>query len=273
MATSKYPTIPQPRGDIPSLLASIAALTQAVNLLIVNSQPATSQGLTQGSQVFAPTVSVDESVATLSGTLQSTTETATQAAATANAAQVSANTANAGVDALNPQVSDLNSIVGENFGLKGTILGSVFSVIGVTALSGPDYTMDLPGSVITDGTIGAAKLGANAATMDASTISAGAAAACSLTLPVASDVIVIASYLGTGIATPAGTGELIVNVDGSDFNICPLSSSGGNVIPATGFRRIAALGAGAHTFTARAEFSTGPTDLNGVSIVAMALMR
>lgn len=273
MTRSQYPAIPNASTDPASMLAAIQALTQSVNLLIVNSQPPTSQGLTAASQTFASKNELTSATNTLTGSLNQTTQAATDAQQAAAQAQATADAAHAGVQNLNPQVDNLNTVVASNFGLEGVISGTNFTVSGVTSLTGAPYTMIMPGSLLEVSTVTADQILDGSVTADAGQVSGGATATANLNLAVAGDVLVIASYTGTGTATPTGNGALIVKADGVDHTMIPLSSVGGNVMPATGFFLLSGVTAGAHTFIARAEFDGGPTDLNKVSIVAIALMR
>jgi hypothetical protein len=154
------------------------------------------------------------------------------------------------------------------------LLTSVEAIIQVVRLLSINAQSSTPQTLsVGSGAVASNNIAQHAVTDDGGQVSATSTAACTLTLGVSGDVIAIASYTGTTDATPAGTGELVIYVDGSPVNAIPLSSVGGNVIPATGFCLAPALSAGVHTFTARAVFSTGPTYLNDVSIVAFALMR
>lgn len=270
---TKYPSIPTPDKNLDSLYACAQALQQAVNLLIVNAQPPTGQNLTKASQSFAQAAGLAQSVAELNGTLKATTQTATEAAAAAAIAAATAGTAQSGVNALNPVVGGLTAIVGANFGLQGSIVGSVFNVTGVTSLTGAPYSMVLPGGDLAPSSVTTDKIANNACSQAASATSAGNSVSVPLTPPDVSDALIWASYTGTGIATPAGTGTLIITVDGVDHTVMPLVSAGGVVLATTGFFRAVGISAAAHTFAARAEFSTGPTDLNGLAIMVLVLTR
>ena len=263
MARTPYPSIPAPGDSIPQLVATVNALVQVVRLLVVNTQPATSQGLTTGAQTFysanaSPSVLdrvtqngasikvLDTSVATLDtsvATLDTSVATLDTEVATLNTevATLTPEVAalNAEVATLNTEVATLNSEVGviaSGTGLVGTLASGTLTVSGAANLgTAAPYTLDIPGSLLGAGTVTSAQLAANSATTDSGEVSSSSTATCTLTLGVSGDAIVVASYTGTGVSTPAGTGELIISVDGTPQNAIPLSSVSGNVILRLGF--------------------------------------
>jgi hypothetical protein len=60
--TTKFPSIPIPSADIPSMYQAVSAIRQTVQLLIVNQQQPSQPTLTKAAQIFATTAHVAQSI-------------------------------------------------------------------------------------------------------------------------------------------------------------------------------------------------------------------
>ena len=297
MARTTFPAIPPAGPTIPQLLATVQALTQAVNLLSINAQPATSQGLTTNAQSFYHAPVLETLTAT---TGKNTTDVA------ANTASI--DTLNTGVATLNASVTSINteiitltadgvasnsaigtiqgrvgvteheiSVLQGGIGLLGAVAGGTFTVSGAARLDGnAQYALAVPGADLVDASVTTSKLAANAVSVvgfQAST--AGTTATATVVLPDVGTLVIFGAYVAAAAltATPAGVGTLFAKVDGVDHALMFLPSSGGFVLPCQAFLALGGQAAGSHTVVVRAEFSTGPTDLTGVEVVVIGLVR
>ena len=116
----------------------------------------------------------------------------------------------------------------------------------------------------------AAKAASGASSRKGAT-SADTTATVGMTLASTSDVLVIAAFTGPQTANPGGTGTVIASMDGADRTVISIATQAGVAFPISGAVLFTEVAAGSHTFTARAEFTTGPTLLPGVSIIALSL--
>jgi hypothetical protein len=64
--TTKYPSIPIPSADVPSIHQAVSAIRQTVSLLIVNQQSSSQEILAKAAQVFATTDHVNNALKSIS---------------------------------------------------------------------------------------------------------------------------------------------------------------------------------------------------------------
>jgi hypothetical protein len=264
--------IPFPVGQA-GLMATVIAMRDAVNQLVslAGEQDPTKPGTFITSGYLTPR-------------LNSLTKTASDANANASSAATNAQTAHQTATSAQGTVAALRDLVNGLLVPAGGIDGNFYNVSAIESVDGSRaYNLEINGSVLLNNSLPGSKLKAGAVdtgnivtdaiSKRASSSSSSTNAAVSLTFDHIADVLVFGSFTGPQVSSPGGTGTIIVTIDGSDTPLTSIPTAGGNALPAMGFLLANNLSAGHHTFSVRAEFTTGPTDLNGVSIMAVALYR
>lgn len=210
-----FPSIPAPNQTIAGLYATVAALQQAVALLVSNAQNSqTQQTLATNSNIFAQASQVAQQI-NKTGVLSTQTVS------------------------LGGEVATLKTEV--------TSIGNE-----VTTLTGEVNSFN--GANIQAGTVQSAALAPGTVSVRAQDIESGSTTAtANITLGVAGDVLVLVAYLGTN--SGAGAILAVTVDGGSPQNIIQTPAVGGDALPGVGFLLVQGLTAGAHTFVATASVS------------------
>jgi hypothetical protein len=269
--TFKYPSIPDPGTSTDTMRATLLALRDVVRLLVKNAQVSTDN------TGYATTAYVGEQINSAlakinSGALATTALSAQVTSVGGQTTTLSATSATQStqIGSLTTQLTSVQAYLGSAYTLGGSIVGGKFqpSTVGTLGSSKP---LAIPASLIT-GTITTAQIAAGAVTNAvAASSSLGSSATVLMSLNAPSSVLVIAAFIGPQVASPGGTGQVIVNDGVTDHSVIAIPVAT-NALPVSGAILLTGVPNGT-MLTVKAKFTTGPTYLNGVSIVAIGLQR
>lgn len=260
---TKFTSIPDPGQTLDGLRVTVLALRDTVRVLVKNAP------LSTDDTGYATTLHVNKSIA--AALHQTSVANNAAASAKSDVTALSATVAGQGqdIDTLQGDVNALLQQLSVGYVLTGSAAGGTLTAGGVSNLAA-QLGLAVPVGMLA-GLIGTAQIAPDSVSQIATNKTAGNLATITLNLPQAAKGIIFASFTGPQAPTPGGTGQLYIN-DGADHSVMSLGvTSSGDVMPVSGviFRPIPA---GTTTITARAEFTTGPTSLNGVALTALALM-
>lgn len=224
-----FPSIPTPAKTVEGLHATVAALQQAVALLVSNAQGAGQQTLPQNAYVFAQSSQV------------------TQVANAAGAVSTRTVTLQGQVNAIQTQLTALQA--------------------EVTSLS--NEVNSFPGGNIQAGTVESAALAAGAVSVRAQDIESGATTAtANINLGVAGDVLVLAAYLGV-VSGSAGAIVSVQVDGGTTYTLIQGPFAAGVAESVAGFILVSGLAAGAHTFVASATIAGTPQTNVQITVIGL----